>query len=365
MSAAEPTPSAPLDLLRARLDERLAPLGLRVDAVTPLGGGACQDLFRVDVSARSAAFPAPDWPRRLVLRSDAPRPLPGSIARRVEREVVSVAAAAGVKTPGPLLAVDGVVAPHAGAWLMELVEGEALGRRVVSHPSLASARKTLVADIAREAAKLHTVVPAAHPALVTLLGPPPTDPLAAAIDGLRVMAEATGSRRPATELALAWLADQAKRLGPASGGDVVLCHGDLRVGNLLVRPDGLAALLDWEFARWSAPAEDLAWFCVRDWRFQSVKLAAGGVGTRAQLLEAYREASGRTIGTDELRAWEVLGNVRWALGCLEQGRRYTSGERTDLELLAAARRAPEIEHEALRLIDEADRAPAHLRRGAP
>ncbi len=350
----EPTPSASLDLLRGRLDERLAPLGLRVDAVAPLGGGACQDLFRVDVSARSAAIPAPDWPRRLVLRSDAPRPLPGSIARRVEREVVAVAAAAGVRTPAPRLAVDGVVHPHAGAWLMELVEGEALGRRVVAHPSLAEARRTLVGDVARKLGKLHTVVPAAHSALVALLGPPPTDPLAAAVEGLRRMAEVTGSRRPATELALAWLAERAEQLGPAAsaGGEVVLCHGDLRVGNLLVGPDGLAAILDWEFARWSAPAEDLAWFCVRDWRFGSVKLAAGGVGTRAHLREAYHAASGRTIGADELRAWEVLGNVRWALGCLEQGRRYTSGERTDLELLAAARRAPEVEHEALRLIDE-------------
>jgi hypothetical protein len=45
-----------------------------------------------------------------------------------------------------------------------------------------------------------------------------------------------------------------------------------------------------------------------------------------------------------------MGNVRWALGSVNQGERYLSGEETDLELIAIARRSVEMEFEALRLI---------------
>ena len=49
--------------------------------------------------------------------------------------------------------------------------------------------------------------------------------------------------------------------------EITLVHGDFRTGNLMVSPRGLEAVLDWEFAHWGAPEEDLAWLCVRDWRF--------------------------------------------------------------------------------------------------
>lgn len=326
-----------LDELRARLSERL---GRPVTAVAPLGGGACQDLFAVDV-------PGERGPERLVLRSDAPRPLPGSIPRAAERVVVAAAAAAGVKTPAPKgELLRGLVREGADAWLMERVEGEAIGRRVVSHPSLAPARARAAVEWAGELAKLHAVTP--RPDLVAALGAPPADPLAAQVAACRALADAQDAPRPAIELALAWLARQS------APREVVLIHGDFRVGNLLCRPDGLAAVLDWEFAHWGSPLEDLAWLCVRDWRFGALGLACGGVATRAALVEAYRAASGREVDLAALRAWEVLGNVRWALGSLEQGRRFTSGERPDLELLAIARRAPEMEWEALRLIDEVE-----------
>jgi hypothetical protein len=46
-----------------------------------------------------------------------------------------------------------------------------------------------------------------------------------------------------------------------------------------------------------------------------------------------------------------MGNVRWALGAVVQGLRYLDGGEADLELLAIARRAAEMEFEALRLIE--------------
>jgi hypothetical protein len=47
-----------------------------------------------------------------------------------------------------------------------------------------------------------------------------------------------------------------------------------------------------------------------------------------------------------------MGNVRWGVGSVMQGERYLSGEESDLELIAIARRAVEMEYEALRLIEK-------------
>src|SRR5262249_60595154 len=84
---------------------------------------------------------------------------------------------------------------------------------------------------------------------------------------------ALGEPHPALELALRWLWQHA----PA-GGATVLVHGDFRLGNLMVGPEGLRGVFDWEFAHVGDPAEDLAWPCVRSWRFGQDALRLGGIG---------------------------------------------------------------------------------------
>jgi aminoglycoside phosphotransferase (APT) family kinase protein len=136
---------------------------------------------------------------------------------------------------------------------------------------------------------------------------------------------------------------------------VTLVHGDFRVGNFMVGPDGLRAVLDWEFSHWGTPAEDLAWIAVRDWRFGVLDRPIGGIASRAPFYEAYARESGRKVDRDEVHYWEVAGNLRWAVASLHQGLRFFAGDR-DIELLAVARRALEMEYEALRLIDRGPRA---------
>jgi len=169
--------------------------------------------------------------------------------------------------------------------------------------------------------------------------------------------------RPAIQLALAWLeANRPRPLAPC------LTHGDFRVGNFLVSEEGLQGVLDWEFAHWGDPAEDLAWLCVRDWRFGREDLAAGGLGTREELLEAYRAAGGVELDGERLRFWEVFGNARWAIGARYQAERYLSGAQRDLELLAIGWRVLELEYETLRQIgDPADQQapPASLHEQDP
>ena len=62
--------------------------------------------------------------------------------------------------------------------------------------------------------------------------------------------------------------------------EIVLCHGDYRTGNYLVDEGELSGILDWEFAVWSDPLEDLGWFCARYWRFDAWHREAGGIAER-------------------------------------------------------------------------------------
>jgi aminoglycoside phosphotransferase (APT) family kinase protein len=317
---------------------------VEVAAVTPLAGGACQENVRV--TARFAEGELKGGDRALVLRSDAAESLPGSLDRRAEMAVINAAVEAGVKTPRARWLATGLLRDGSFAYFLDWVDGEAIGRKVVAHPTLEGARATLVPALARELARIHTVTPTTKPDLFAQA--PPRDPAKAATAALRAMAKDL-EPRPGLELALAWLEDHA----PAPGA-VTLVHGDFRTGNFLVSPRGLEAVLDWEFAHWGAPEEDLAWLCVRDWRFGRLDRAAGGIGTRAELYSAYAESSARKVDPGVVRWWEIFGNARWAAGAALQGKRYAKTR--DLELLALARRPAEMEFEALRLIEVAEAA---------
>jgi len=325
--------------LEATLTARLAAETGRaasVHAIEPLGGGACQDNYRVELDLADGR-----GARVMALRSDARKSLAGSINRREEFAVISAAVAAGVKTPAAHFLTEGLVRPGAFAYLLDWVEGTAIGRRVLRDADLADARRGLAAELAGNLARIHSITPATHP---ELLPPAPERDL---LREPRRMLESLREPRPALEIALRWL-----EAHPPEGTETVLVHGDFRTGNFMVTPGGLAGVLDWEFAHWGSPAEDLAWIQMRTWRFNSNKLPVGGFGRRADLYEAYEEASGRSVRRADVHHYEVLGNVRWAAGCVQQGERYLSGEEQDLELIAIPRRAVEMEFEALRLIEK-------------
>lgn len=284
----------------------------------PLGGGACQEHLLLRV--------APD--RELVLRSDAGSSLPGSLPRRLERQVMQAARAAGVRTPEPLWPAEDLTRPGASAYFMDRLPGEAVGARV-----LRLATADLPRELARELARIHSVRPDAGLAI------PEFSPRAT-LDFLRGMLRRLPEPRPALNLAMRWLEDRLPE-----PGETTLVHGDFRTGNFLVAPGGLQAVLDWEFAHWGCPEEDLGWFCVRDWRFGQVAREAGGLASREEFLRLYSEESGRHPDPERIRWWEVLGNVRWAAGALLQSLR--PGD--DLELLGIGPRAVEMEYEALRV----------------
>ena len=95
------------------------------------------------------------------------------------------------------------------------------------------------------------------------------------------------------ELALRWLRER----DPGPSKEVTLVHGDFRHGNLIIGPDGVRAVLDWELAHFGDPMEDLGWICVNSWRFGEIDKPVGGFGSREELFAGYEEA-GRKVDAD-------------------------------------------------------------------
>ena len=313
-----------------------------VRKVSLLSGGACQENYRVDLTVGGEDM-------TLALRSDAKTRLPGSIDRAREFAVIERATAAGVKTPHVRWLGEGIVRDGGFAYFMEWVTGEAIGRKVTSAKDLAAARAKLPAELGRELAKIHGVRPAPSPdvngsAAASL---PSFDPARASLAHMRSSIDAIRAPRPAMELIHRYLTEHAP---PA--GDVVLVHGDFRTGNFMVNADGLVAILDWEFSHWGSRYMDLAWICLRDWRFGQLDLPVGGFGARAPFYEAYERESGISLDPALLFYWEIIGNLNWAIGSVYQGERYVYGGEDDLELVAIGRRAAEMELEAIRLIEK-------------
>ena len=89
------------------------------------------------------------------------------------------------------------------------------------------------------------------------------------------------------------------------------------------------------------------------WRFGADERRLGGIGDVEPYLERYAALTGREIPLDELYAWEVLGNVKWAIGSLTQSRRHLTGEERSVELAILGRLAAEMEYELLDLIERA------------
>ena len=131
-----------------------------------------------------------------------------------------------------------------------------------------------------------------------------------------------------------------------------LVHGDFRMGNLIVDESGLAAVLDWELVHLGEIYEDLAWFCIRAWRFGAPEaLGAGGLGSVESFLSAYEEAAGTALDRDAFRWWLTVATLRWGVICRFQAERHLSGQTPSVELAAIGRRVSETEWDVLDLLE--------------
>ena len=320
---------------------------VRVANVRQLAGGASRESWSVDLEIAAG----PNAGRlALVLRRDMGGVIHDeTLSREQEFRAIAAAHRAGVLVPRPRWECSNPSVLGAPFFVMDRLDGETVGRRIVREPGLADARRVLPRQMSEQLARIHQVDVAQNgltflPTILPSRSPAETS-LERGLNQLWRLAEP----HPALELAARWLQSHA----PVCDR-VVLVHGDFRVGNLMIGPEGLRGVLDWEFAHVGDPAEDLAWPCVRSWRFGNDEMRLGGIGQAEEFFEAYEQAGGRSVDRRAVNYWEMLGNFRWAVGCIAQANRHLSGQARSIELASLGRRTAEMELELLYLIEHAE-----------
>lgn len=320
------------ELLRHRTGAEDVTLG----NVYRMVGGSSRETWSVDARLD-------DETRNLVVRVGARSSVLGETDVD-EFALLQAAHAAGVRVPEPYFRGNKTFGEP--CYVMERVEGETLGHRLVHKPRYKEAREVIVGQMARSLARIHAI-DVDGPELGFLQRPARgKTPAEDRLERLRRQYEDKRlDPHPSFELAFRWLRDhlpEAER--------VTLVHGDYRVGNVIFGEDGLRAVLDWEGAHVGDPRMDLGWMCVRAWRF-GAEAPVAGIAGRDELLEAYERESGVTVDREAVRFWEVFGNLRWGVITMLQARRSLDAEESDVELAAIGRRTAATEWEILRFLE--------------
>ena len=299
-----------------------------IDNLRALTGGASRTTWAFDAVT-------PDQRRSLILRIGPPDDVHAGM--ELEARAQASAAAAGAPVPHVLIADDSAAALGNPYLICDEIKGETIVRRIQRQLDDAG-RARLLGQCAQALAAIHRADP-------NLPGVTHVDQL----DEWRARLDAMGDTTATFEWAFRWLA--ARRPAPSP---TVLVHGDYRMGNLIVDGSKLAAVLDWELVQIGESYEDLAWFCIRAWRFGAPReRAAGGLGSVEDFLGAYEQASGTTVDRVAFHWWLVLATLRWGVICRYQAERHLSGQTRSVELAAIGRRVCETEWDLLDLLDTA------------
>ncbi|WP_233209318.1 phosphotransferase family protein [Mycobacterium sp. ENV421] len=299
-----------------------------VDNLRALTGGASRTTWAFDAVTGSAR-------RALILRTGPPDDVHAGM--ELEAAVQAAAAAAGAPVPDILVASDSVEQLGNPFLICGEIAGETIVRRIQRHLD-DDGRAKLLRQCAQALAAIHRGA-ADAPGLAE------QDQMTEWHQRLDEMGDTTAT----FEWAFRWL--EAHRPPPSP---LRLVHGDFRMGNLIVDGSDLAAVLDWELVHIGEIYEDLAWFCIRAWRFGAPSsMAAGGLGSIDDFVAAYEEAGGAPVDRATLRWWLVLATLRWGVICRFQAERHLSGQTRSVELAAIGRRVCETEWDVLDLLEGA------------
>jgi aminoglycoside phosphotransferase (APT) family kinase protein len=312
--------------LAAVVSEALGAKQIEIRELVRMSGGASRQTWSFDAVADGQQH-------ELILRLAGANKAEGDLML-MEAAAMTEAARVGVPEP-EVLAAQGDDSVLDGPFvIMQRIDGETIARRILRNDEYAAARPLLASQCGTILARLHTMNIDALPNATEL-------------DALAVFHDvfvASGVVSSPLELAFKWLQDNK----PAATRRTVV-HGDFRHGNLIVGPDGIRAVLDWELVHLGDPMEDLGWLCTRAWRFGG-KPPVGGFGEYADLFAAYEAESGLAIDPEVVAWWELYGTVKWGVICISQAGRHLGGGERSVELAAIGRRLYEQEYDIVMLL---------------
>ena len=327
----------------ARLGKVLA---LRVGRVRSLrsaerlSGGASQETYRLTVDTA-------DGEELMAMRRAPGGGLDVEVAPptlATEALLMRSARAAGVPEPEVYYVLEPEDSLGEG-FVMEWLEGEALGARIVRARELDGVRPQLAYECGRVMAKIHAIDldrAGLRERLETLT---PEELLHRSWDRYKDFP----TPQPMIDFTARWLLDNM----PATF-DMALVHNDFRNGNFMVDANGIVAVLDWEVAHIGDPMRDLGWICTNSWRFGRSDRPVGGFGEYADLFRGYEDESGVAVDPERVKFWEVMGSFWWAVGCLGMAEHYRTGPDKTVERPAIGRRSSECQVDCVNLIIPGD-----------
>jgi len=308
-----------------------------------LAGGAIQEnwLIRADIVGGA-------WAGVLdaVVRTDSPSGVAVSHSRAQEFALLQAAHAAGVTVPEPLWLCEDRDVIGRPFFVMRRIGGTAAGHLLVKDGRYGGDRVILAERLGAELARIHSIRPP-RPDLAFLPWYEEA-PALHAIARHQAYLDRHHTPHPALEWGLRWLETHAP-----PRGEMALCHRDYRTGNYMVDERGLTGILDWEFAGWSDPLEDIGWFCAKCWRFGATGREAGGIGRREDFYRGYESVSGKPLARSQIPYWELMAHLNWAIIAIQQAERHVSGEENSLLLALTGHIVPELEHEILTMTEHA------------
>jgi len=262
------------------------------------------------------------------------------ITLAVQADVIDLAVQSGVTAP----TVRARLQPDDGlgeGFIMDKAEGETLPHQILCNPEFAEADSKLAIECANELFYFLNMNPDLLPDGLEYLSPKQL------LEQQRDRYDEIGAAIPMFEYAFRWLNQNA----PESEARTVV-HGDFRMGNLMIQPSGMSAVLDWELTRLGDPVQDLAYLCTPSWRFGHYEKVAGGFASADNFLDAYAKFSGMRVDPERFRFWLIYSTLWWGTSCLLMGQIWRShGDRT-LERTVIGRRVSEVEVDLALLLEE-------------
>ena len=317
--------------------------GSSIENLTSLSGGASRETWSFDVITPDGTL-AP-----LILKRDPVLYRPdGSfdteesrlgVDRATEGTLMELAGQAGVPVPEVRFYLGEDERTTAG-FVMQRLDGEALGLRILRDDAYAGARPKLAWQCGQAAALVHRIPLEDLPELKFM---DVNEELAYHHDLMSVV----DHPYPGFEYGFRWLEERTELAGERQS----LVHGDFRNGNILVDSHGLRGVLDWEIAHVGNPLQDLGWMCVRSWRYGYDKKPVGGFGEIGELQAGYESGGGEHVSAKMIRYWEVFGTLRWGMLCINMTFNHINGPHSSLEKAVIGRRTAETEYDLLKLID--------------
>ncbi|WP_439105799.1 phosphotransferase family protein [Congregibacter sp.] len=313
----------------------------RLISCDQLTAGASQETYRLTVDGASGE-------RRFALRRSPPaldtESAVGSISLDTEARLFQLATAGGI--PGPKVHYVLQLEDELGSgFVMDWLSGETLGQRIVRSKDLEAVRPRLARECGQILGRIHALDWESTTLAKELPRVSPTDLVKETWQIYRDLQVPV----PMIDYCYRWLLDHAPQEWRTT-----LVHGDFRNGNLMVNPEGVNAVLDWELAQIGDPVRDMGWLCVNSWRFGNDALPVGGFGTLEDLREGYRETSGLDVSLDEIKYWQVFGSFWWAMATLQMANAWRTGETPSLERPVIGRRSSEAQMDCVNLLIPGD-----------